>query len=333
MVMSTAEIQYPWRALPALAEVVKPFLMPLDLPIVLEEVLDQVGSFGYPICSVLLVDSKTQELHVRVQQGNPKMTKNRRFRIADRGIDAWVARVGQPHYAPDVRRDPLTFEAAPAARSEAAFPLIAENRLIGVLDIESPKIDAFPPEAREALRAFASVAALAIFRAQREEELHHLALTDDLTGLKNHRGLGEALEQEAARAGRFGQPLSAVLIEIDKFKRINDRYGHMRGDTVLRAAAGAMKKSCRTMDLAGRFGGDEFVLLLPETSKGAAAGVAERLRRQLEELSLPEGIRVTASFGVASLPQDATTTDGLLEAADRAMYQAKHTGGNRVGLV
>lgn len=166
----------------------------------------------------------------------------------------------------------------------------------------------------------------------RLEELSRLAQTDGLTGLANHRALREALVRETAEAGRFGHPVSVVLVELDKFKQVNDQYGHMRGDAVLRSVAEAMKNACRTMDLAARFGGDEFVLLLPQTPKAAAAQVAERLRHSLEKLPLPDGVRLTASLGVASMPDDETSADGLLEAADRAMYQVKNTGGNRVGL-
>jgi diguanylate cyclase (GGDEF)-like protein len=164
------------------------------------------------------------------------------------------------------------------------------------------------------------------------EKLDRLAQTDSLTALMNHRGLWEALEREIARAGRFQHPVSVVVVDIDTFTQVNDRYGRLRGDATLRTAAEAMKKVCRTMDLAARVGGDEFVLLLPQTPKVAAVQVAERLRRQVEELSFPEGIRLTASVGVASMPEDATTTDALLEAAESAMDRVRQGGGNRVGL-
>jgi diguanylate cyclase (GGDEF)-like protein len=123
-----------------------------------------------------------------------------------------------------------------------------------------------------------------------------------------------------------------VLVEIDKFKQVNDRYGHLRGDAVLRAVAEAMKKVCRTMDVAARSGGDEFVLLLPQTPKISAARVAERLRHQLELQPFPDDIRLTASLGIAAMPNDESAAESLLEAADRAMYQVKRAGGNRVGL-
>jgi diguanylate cyclase (GGDEF)-like protein len=164
------------------------------------------------------------------------------------------------------------------------------------------------------------------------DKLDRLAQADSLTGLANHRALWEELEREIARAGRFRHPVSLVVADIDKFKQVNDRHGRLQGDATLRTIGEAMKKVCRTMDLGARFGGDEFVLLLPQTPKIAAVQVAERLRRQVEELSFPEGLRLTVSVGVASMPEDATTTDALLEAAELAMYQVKHSGGNRVGL-
>jgi diguanylate cyclase (GGDEF)-like protein len=338
MAMSSAEVQYPWRALPAFADVARRFLRPLDLAAVLEETLTQVESFGYTTCSILFVDREGKELHLQVHRGSdPRWARKTRFPIGEQGIPGWVAQNGQSYYAPDIRQDPLAGKSAAGkgvagVRSQVAFPLIAEDQVIGVLDVRSPEVDAFPREVREALDALVTLAALAIYRARQDEKLHKLALTDDLTGLANHRGLAESLEREIARARRFGYPVSLVLVEIDKFKQVNDRYGHLRGDAALRAVAQTMRKVCRTMDVAARSGGDEFVLLLPQTPKIAAARVAERLRRQLAQHPFGDEIRLTASLGVATMPSDESAAESLLEAADRAMYQVKRAGGDRVGI-
>lgn len=331
----SSEIRHPERALPAMVEVAKRLLRPLDLTAVLEEIVSQIqGLFGYPICGVFLVDRETQELYPKAQRGyDPELVKALRLRIGDQGISGRAARSRQPYYAPDVKQDPLYVEVAPSARSNVAFPLTVDDQIIGVLDVESPEINAFPDEVREVLEAFAALAALAIHRAQRDDDLHRLALTDSLTGLANHGALWDALKREIARAVRGGHPLSVVLVEIDKFKEINDRYGHLRGDAILQATATGLKKTCRRMDLAARFGGDEFVLILPDTPKDAALQVGEKLRRHVEKIGLQDGVHLTASVGVASLPDEGATAEILLEAADRAMYQVKRAGGNRVSAV
>jgi diguanylate cyclase (GGDEF)-like protein len=334
-VAHSSEIIRPERALPAMVEVAKNLLQPLDLTVLLDEVISQIQRlFGYPICGVFLVDRDTQELYPKAQRGyDPELVKTLRVRIGDGGISGWTARNGQPYYAPDVKKDPLYIEVARDARSNVAFPLAVNEQIIGVLDVESPEVDAFPAEVRGVLEAFAALAALAIYRAQRDDDLRRLALTDSLTGLANHGALWETLKREIARAIRVGHPLSVVLVEIDKFKGINDRYGHLRGDEILRAVATGLKKICRRMDLAARFGGDEFVVILPDTPRDAALQVGEKLRRHVEKIGLQDGVPLTASVGVASLPDDGATADILLEASDRAMYQVKRAGGNRVGAM
>ncbi len=315
-----------------MVEVAKRLLRPPDLTSVLEAILSQIRTlFGYPICAVLLVDRATNELYAKAQMGcDPEIALKTRLRIGEQGISGWVAHTGQTYYASDVRTEPRYYEVVPAARSNVAFPLVIDDQVIGVLDVESPQVDAFPPDVREVLEAFATLAALAIYRAQRDEELRRLAQTDGLTGLANHRAMREGLAREIARAQRSGKMVAIVVVEVDGFKQINDRHGHLRGDEVLRAVGDVLWTGCREMDLAARFGGDEFLLLLPETSKDDAAQVATRLRDCLQSLRFAEGFRVTASFGVAGFPDDGADADAILEAADEAMYRVKRAGGNSV---
>jgi diguanylate cyclase (GGDEF)-like protein len=164
-------------------------------------------------------------------------------------------------------------------------------------------------------------------------ELSDRAERDALTGLANRRALDERLEEELDRARRYRTHLSLVLVDIDDFKQVNDRYGHQSGDDLLRAFATALSGSLRELDLAARFGGEEFALLLPGTPSGGACIVAEQIRRLVSELELvgPGGlpIRLTASFGVADYPSCATV-DELYECADRRLYDAKRRGKDQV---
>ena len=194
--------------------------------------------------------------------------------------------------------------------------------------------DEFTADQRESADWLAGHAVIALGNAQRHRTVEKQALVDGLTGLANRRLCAAALDQELARAERFGEPLAVVLADLDDFKSINDRFGHPTGDEVLRAFAELLQGGVREIDLAGRWGGEEFVLLLPETDLDGGAKLAERIRQSLadQELAGPDGttFRVTASFGVAAFP-DAPSGDQLVAAADAALYEAKRSGKNRVG--
>lgn len=168
----------------------------------------------------------------------------------------------------------------------------------------------------------------------RQAELTLLLRTDPLTGLANRRTLEQTLEREVARAARFGAPLAVVLFDLDHFKRVNDTYGHRVGDAVLTAASGVLAADVRTIDLAGRYGGEELMLVLPETDLEGARVVAERVRASIEALEVLAGdsrvaVTVSAGCAVLSLPR-VGDVDTLVRAADDALYRAKSAGRNRV---
>ncbi len=316
----------------ALLEAARRMLRPLDLQGVLEEALTAVHTvFGYRICAVLLVDREARELWCAAHRGWTPEAARRRYRVGREGLAAWVAYTGWPYYAPDVQRDPRYVEVAPAVRSELALPLRPEaSETVGVLSVASTEPEAFSEDSRGLLEAYSLLVAAAVQRAERDAELSRLALLDPLTGLANHRALYQTLRRELAQASRYSFPLSVVLLDLDGFKQVNDLFGHPYGDEVLRQVARMATEACRGMDLPARLGGEEFVLVLPHAPKLAALQVAERLRRRIEEISLEEGLRLSASFGVAVFPDDGNTPDALVRAADEAMYRAKRAGGNRV---
>lgn len=314
----------------ALVDVTKSLLRPMNLTSVLDQILTQVEKlFGYEICSVVLPTGTDDRLYLAAHRGyDPKIANTIRIRIGEEGIIGHVAATGKPYYAPDVARDPLYISGSAQVRSEFAIPLMIDDRVIGVLDVESSELDDFPPDVQQVLEAFAALAALAIFRAQQQEELEQLALTDGLTGLANNRAFWEALHRELARARRFNQPLSLLVLEIDKFKQVNDTYGHLKGDEALRSLARILGGTCRKMDIAARFGGDEFALILPQTSKEDAARVAQRLRERLEQYRLDGHLQLTLSMGLAAFPEDGVTPNALFSVADYAMYRIKERGGD-----
>lgn len=164
------------------------------------------------------------------------------------------------------------------------------------------------------------------------ESLKKLAVTDDLTQVYNFRFLKTALRREIKRAGRFNQQLALVMVDVDNLKKYNDRNGHMRGSLLLRELAGLFAKNVRSFDLVAKYGGDEFTLILPQTNREGAGTVAERVRAVVAEHAFPLAIAgaITVSIGVAVFPEDAADPMSLIQAADRALYEAKRKGRNRV---
>ena len=210
------------------------------------------------------------------------------------------------------------------------FPLGAGRESFGTLVLYG---DDFTSDQRESAGWLVGHAVIALSNARQHRAVEQQALVDSLTGLANRRLCTAALEKELARAERFEEPLTLVLADIDDFKTINDRWGHPTGDEVLQAFAEHLRKSVREIDLAGRWGGEEFALLLPGTDREGGRQLAERIRELLVEqqpvAADGERIRVTASFGVASFPT-VRGQNQLVAAADAALYEAKHTGKDRV---
>ena len=156
------------------------------------------------------------------------------------------------------------------------------------------------------------------------------AFTDHLTGLANRRRFERQLEREVGRVLRFGHPFSLLMLDIDSFKNLNDSYGHDAGDEAIRRISKVLREGTRGIDLAARIGGEEFAILLVETSKEGGLEVAERLRAAIKALEIPMAGHITGSFGVAECPTDAQTSAGVLKAADVALYEAKRSGRDRV---
>lgn len=208
-------------------------------------------------------------------------------------------------------------------------PLLVGGKVIGSVLVAQ---ETSTTEFQRAQVRDAVVQAAPIIANQRNLALAELrAASDTLTGLPNRRAAEDTLKRMVAHAGRNVSPLAAILIDLDHFKRINDVHGHEQGDEALAAVGHILGSSLRASDFASRFGGEEFLLLLPDTSREQARGVAEKLRLLIEDAEIgPE--HLTASFGVAALPDDAVDPEALVRKADRALYLAKRTGRNRVAL-
>jgi diguanylate cyclase (GGDEF)-like protein len=207
-----------------------------------------------------------------------------------------------------------------------ALPLLFKGRSLGVLIALAPAGESFDDEDREVLAAFTEQAAVALANAHLFQTLLENATQDALTELPNRREFDRQLTRELERSSRYGEIFSLAIIDLDYFKELNDTRGHQAGDTLLRQAAETIQEACRASDVAGRLGGDEFGLLLPETNQFEAAALCERLRAEVETLA-----NVSLSWGVAEYPTHGVTTTSLTRAADAAMYASKPrlVGGER----
>lgn len=213
-----------------------------------------------------------------------------------------------------------------------AVPLLYESELLGVFIMLSKKRNFLDSFQLGLLEVLCSQASIAIANAQLHAEIEKLATIDGLTGLYNHRRFQEKLADEFKRLNRSPARLSLVLADIDYFKKVNDSYGHPAGDLVLKGVSHIIREEVREMDVPARYGGEEFAVLLPGTDADGAGNIAERLRKAVMDAAFEadgRSLSVTISIGIATAPDDAQHAQELIEKADRALYQAKHSGRNR----
>ncbi len=314
------ELQRTVDELAVLNEIGKALTSSLDIGEVMHAILAKVSELLKPSNWSLLLKDQATGVGMRLQPGE--------------GIAGWVAQNNQPLLVKNVHADPRfasRFDKASRfhTKSILCVPLTFKERTLGVIElVNGPNDGAFHEEDLKILGTVAEFSAIAIENARNFHKVQELTVLDDHTGLFNSRHLKRSLEQEVMRATRFGHPVSVIFFDLDYFKRVNDSHGHQAGSQVLHEIGRLLLKTLRSTDVPVRYGGDEFVILMPETSKDQAVAAARRIGAEIAHQPFladkPYGpITLTASLGVAAFPDDARDPEALIRRADEAMYRVK----------
>jgi diguanylate cyclase (GGDEF)-like protein len=329
------------RQLDSLHTATTTLLSTLELDALLNQIL-QAAKCAIPKAekgSLSLVNSRSRDLVIHAITGytDPRLSS---IVLPPEGYAVRAVREKRALLIPDLHKDPelrYTGDIAEvhSIRSAVVAPLLWGEEVLGAISLDSDQVNDLTEDDKNLLVSFAATATAAIRNAQLHAKVQWMAITDPLTGLYNRRGLFTFGEREVERYHRFGHPLASIMLDIDNFKVINDTYTHASGDQVLRELANTCRHNLRDLDIIGRYGGEEFVILLPEADIPKANQIAERLRHQVEitPVPLPQNlINVTISLGVAPASKETPNLITLIERADRAMYIAKQTGRNRVSF-
>src|SRR5512146_951320 len=290
-------------------DVAKALTSSLNLDSVLQTIMDKMAEYFRPdTWSLLMVDESKEELYFAIAVGDAAdALKTVRLKLGE-GIAGWVAKHGQPLLVPDVYTDPRFAKRIDQmtkwqTRSIICVPLTSKSRVQGVIQLINVDMKGFGDNEMFFLQSLCDYAAIAIDNARAVERIQELTITDDCTGLYNARHLYKTLEAEVYRSARFGYEFTVLFIDLDHFKAVNDTHGHLVGSKLLSEVGYTIKANLRLIDFAFRYGGDEFVVLLPQTGKDSALTVAKRLLDVFRNSSFLTdanlGLGVRASMGMA----------------------------------
>ena len=323
-------------------DVAKALTSSLDLDSILQTIMEKMAEYFRPdTWSLLMVDEKKAELYFAIAVGSAaEALKDVRLKVGE-GIAGHVAKFGEKLIVPDVRADKrftkrIDDVTQMETRSVICIPLRSKLRVLGVIQLVNVDMKTFGYEEEFFLQALCDYASIAIENARAVEKIQELTITDDCTGLYNARHLYKTLETEVYRSARFNYEFSVLFIDLDHFKQVNDTHGHLIGSKLLAEIGYLIMAQLRLIDYAFRYGGDEFVVLLPQTGKDSATVVARRLRDSLRSSCFckEEGLNlnVRASMGLATYPHDAKSPHDIIRQADEMMYMVKNSTRDNIGI-
>jgi len=309
----------------------------LDLDSILRAIMQQMAQFFEPeTWSLLMLDEERQELYYAVAVGQTEAElHDLRVKVGE-GIAGWVAERGESLIVPEASLDPRFADPSFVHKkddrtfhvhSAICMPLRSRQRTLGVIQLFNCKLETFTDYTISFLHVLCDYAAIAIENAQAFERIQELTITDDCTGLYNQRHLYRMLETEFERASRTKTSFSVIFIDLDHFKLVNDAHGHQAGSLLLAEVGQLLRSLVHKTDAVFRYGGDEFIILLPETGKDLARRTAEQVHQSLRSHSFRVnknlGFNIRASFGVATYPEDGNSVHQIIRAADAMMYLVK----------
>src|SRR5216684_5755377 len=285
-------------------------------------------NFRFDHIGIGIFDYSTKEIEIKAEAGTTAHETGRKIPLSA-GILGRVARMGESALVHATESAPIQ-GVLPTAKTVLCIPITYGDTLLGVLNVESEQEHAISPEDVLVMNTLADLLATALHNSFVFQKLQQQSITDGLTGIKTRRFFWEALSAEWKRASRSGRPFSVVLVDLDKFKEVNDTYGHLEGDLVLARVGRLLEQKCRQSNVVARYGGDEFVILMPETGVEQAQILSERLRLWLATDPTLSEHHITGSFGVASFPVHGLAAEDIIRVADAGMYVSKKAGGDRV---
>jgi diguanylate cyclase (GGDEF)-like protein len=323
-------------------DVAKALTSSLNLDSILQTIMEKMAEFFRPdTWSLLMVDEQKDELYFAIAIGDAAETlKTVRMRMGE-GIAGWVARNGESLIVPDVYNDPRFAKRVDEytkwkTRSIICVPLQSKHRVLGVIQLINCAMESFGEQEMFFLHALCDYAAIAIDNARAVEKIQELTITDDCTGLYNARHLYKTLEAEVYRSARFGYEFSVIFMDLDHFKTVNDTYGHLVGSKLLQEIGFKVKSQLRLIDYAFRYGGDEFVILLPQTDKNSALVVAKRLQEMMRRTQFLSddalNLNIRCSMGLATYPEDAKSSHEIIRQADEMMYMVKNSSRDNIAV-
>ncbi len=326
-----AEEQRRSRQLAFLNSVSKTAISSEDAEQMMSEIVGHIQkNFQFDHIGIGIFDYTRKDIEIKAEAGTTAKALGKRIPLGI-GIVGRVARTGESALV-QTTGDPHLQGVLPDSRAVLCIPIAYGETLLGVLNVESRKEDAFAPEDKLIMNTLADLLATALHNSFVFQKLQQQSITDGLTGVKTRRFFWEALISEWKRGSRSGRPFSVVLLDLDKFKEVNDTLGHLEGDLVLARVGRLLEQKCRQSNVVARYGGDEFIILMPETGVEQAQTLAERLRLWLSTDPMLQEHMITGSFGVASFPVHGFTAEGIIRVADAGMYISKHAGGDRVSV-